>query len=375
MIRNYITFFILFYFLFYGLRLFSQNEINKDSLLNIVNINKENIETTDALNHLAKYYFNRNIDSAILFSKKALLLSQKLSYKQGIADSYRNTGRAFTISGNYKKSFDFFYKALEINEAMNDSLSIGKDYSNIGIVHYYQRDLDKSLIFLKKSLAIYKAKNYEIGLARVYNNIGLVYSDLGKSDSAEMCFNKTIEFAQKTNNLQIETSALGNVARIFMIKKDFNKAIEILLKIPDKAKEINNNSILSVIYANIATAYLSLSKERRNISKKNKYLNYALKYNISALNNAEKLNSNSLRAYAYQGLTQVYKTKKDYKNAFENLEKYTVINDSIFNQEKSEAIVNIEAKYENEKKQLVIKNLQKEKQADFVIIQKRIQLF
>jgi len=371
MIRNSISLFTLFYFLSSGFNLFSQNEIKKDSLLNVVTVNNENIETTDALNQLAKYYFNRNIDSAILFSKRALLLSQKLSYKQGIADSYRNIGRAYTISGKYKKSFDSFYKALEINEAMKDSLGIGKIYSSIGIVHYYQGDLDKSLSFFKQALAIYKTKNYELGLARIYNNIGLVYSDFDKLDTAQMYFNKTIEFAQKTNDLKTETSALGNIARNYMIKKDFNKAVEMLLKIPDKAKKINDYTILSVTYANIAVAYLSLSNEKINVNKKNDYLNNSLKYNMLALNSAERLNSSSLRAYAYQGLTEVYKAMKDYKNAFKNLEKYTEINDSIFNQEKSEAIANIEAKYENEKKQLIITNLQKEKQADSVIIQKK----
>ncbi|MCD6556998.1 MAG: tetratricopeptide repeat protein, partial [Bacteroidales bacterium] len=142
----------------------AQSEINKDSLLNIVNLNTGSTETIEALNQLAKYYFDRNIDTAIIFGKKALVLSQKISYEKGIADSYRNLGRLYTMSGEYKKSFSYFYKALKINEALNDSLSIGKNYSSIGIVHYYQGDIEKALEFCEKTVAIYNTNNYTEGL-------------------------------------------------------------------------------------------------------------------------------------------------------------------------------------------------------------------
>ncbi len=371
MIRKY-CFIILTIFIFFGsFRISAQSEINKDSLFNIINSGKKNIETTKALNQLAKYYFDINIDSAVIFGKQALKLSEEISYQQGIADSYRTIGRTYIVSGNYKNSFDLFYKALEINESMNDSLSMGENYASIGIVHYYQGDLKKALAFCEKALEIYKKENYIQGLAKVYNNIGLIYSDSDKPDSAQIFFDKTIEYAEETGDLKIETSALGNIARNFMMKHNFEKAVEILLKIPEKAEKINDKSILSVTNVNIAAAYLNLAKNESNKTVKNNYIKNALKYNMLALDYAEQLRSNSLRAYAYSGLTDIYKEIHDYKNAFKNLEQYTILNDSIFNREKTKAIADIEAKYENEKKQLIIENLKKEKQADSVIIQKK----
>lgn len=371
MIHKYANILTIIIIFFICSDLSAQSELNIDSLIKIIELNNENTETADALNQAAKYYFDINIDSAIFYGKKALILSKKIVYKKGMADSYRNIGRANTISGNYMKSYDSFYKALEINEGMNDSLSMGKNYASIGIVHFYQRDFDKALSYCKKALKIYKTENYEIGLARIYNNIGLIYSDFNKLDSAQIYYNKTIEFAQKTGDLKIETSALGNIARNYMIKNNFKKAVEILLKIPEKEKSINDKTILSITYANIAIAYLKLGDKEINKNKKNVLYVNSLKYNKMALENAEQLNSNSLCAYAYQGLTDVYKAMHDYKNAFENLEHLNSLNDSIFNQEKTEAIANTEAKYKNEKKQLVIENLQKEKYADAVIIQKK----
>ena len=364
--QAYIVLIIIVFFV--SSKMSAQSEINKDSLSDVIKLNNEDIETVKALNILSEYYLYQNIDSSVFFGKQALELSKKISYKKGIAESYRSIGRTNTISGHYKESLDCFYKALKINEALNDSLSIGKNYSSIGIVHYYQGDIEKALEFCKKTVEIYKTNDYTKGLARVYNNIGFFYSDLDKLDTAEIYFSKTIEIAKKIHDLKVETSALGNIARNLMIKNDYQKAIEIFLKIPGKARKINDKTILAITYANIAVAYLNLAEKK---IYKNAYFDSSLKYNAIALKNAEQLNSNSLKAYAYNGLTGTYKAMHDYKNAFKSLEKYQIINDSIFNQKKTEAIANVEAKYENEKKQLVIENLQKEKQTDLKLIQKK----
>ncbi|MCF6184834.1 MAG: hypothetical protein L3J56_09485, partial [Bacteroidales bacterium] len=105
--------------------------------------------------------------------------------------------------------------------------------------------------------------------------------------------------------------------------------------------------------------------------KKISYADSSLEYAEKALKYAEEVNSNSLRSYAYSSYTEAYKVKNNYRKAFEYLEKFTDVNDSIFNKDKINAIAAIESKYQNEKKQLIIESLQKQKAADNKIIQKQ----
>ena len=44
----------------------------------------------DQLNALSKKYWLKNLDSSVYYAQKALQLSQKLDYKRGMAESYRN---------------------------------------------------------------------------------------------------------------------------------------------------------------------------------------------------------------------------------------------------------------------------------------------
>ncbi len=367
MLKNFLKFYILLFFLLSELILFSQNKIKKDSLLGIVNMYGNDTTAVHALVSLSEIFLYQNSDSALFYCKKASDISEKFSFDKGKAESYRNLGRINTISGHYEEALDYFYEALKVNDKLFDTLSMGNNFASIGIVHYYQHDLDKAMEFFKKAAEIFKTKNVLKELGRVFNNMGLVYSDYNNLDTAQYYFDKTIENAKRIGDTKIEISALGNLARIFLIKKEFGKAVQKFQKLIKKTDTVNDKSTICITYANICSAYLNMIPRNKNIN----YSDSALKYNILAMKYADELNSNTFRLYAYDNFAEIYKKKHEYKKAFENLEKYTTLNDSIFNQEKTKAIANIEAKYENEKKQLIIENLQKEKQADAIIIQKK----
>ncbi len=369
MVRNFIKLFLIFFFLFPKFILFGQEKQNKDSLLQIVNMHEEDTLTVNALTELSELYIYQNIDSALLYSSNALVLSENLLFDTGTAGAYRELGRINTIAGHYKKALNYFYKALKINDKLKDTLNSGRNLAGIGIIHYYQGNLDKSLDFCLNAVEIFKKKNASEDLANVYNNIGLIYSDYHKLDTARIYFDKTITIAKQIGNSKIIISALGNTARIYLFKKEYKKSVNKFLELTKKINSENDKSTLSITYSNISMIYIQLAEKYSE--KKISYADSSLEYAEKALKYAEEVNSNSLRSYAYSSYTEAYKVKNNYRKAFEYLEKFTDVNDSIFNKDKINAIAAIESKYQNEKKQLIIESLQKQKAADNKIIQKQ----
>ncbi|MCF6184835.1 MAG: tetratricopeptide repeat protein [Bacteroidales bacterium] len=147
-------------------------------------MHEEDTLTVNALTELSELYIYQNIDSALLYSSNALVLSENLLFDTGTAGAYRELGRINTIAGHYKKALNYFYKALKINDKLKDTLNSGRNLAGIGIIHYYQGNSDKSLDFCLNAVEIFKKKNASEDLANVYNNIGLIYSDYHKLDTA-----------------------------------------------------------------------------------------------------------------------------------------------------------------------------------------------
>jgi len=81
---------------------------------------------------------------------------------------------------------------------------------------------------------------------------------------------------------------------------------------------------------------------------------------IDAIRRSEKINSTSLRRKAYLALYRVDSARKNYKEALDYYQKSQIMYDSIFSAEKSRQIIEIQEKYESEKKAREIEALQRE---------------
>ena len=94
---------------------------------------------------LGKQFENNYPESALVFYKRALILSKQIKSKLFIAKSSNMIGNNFLDQGKYNEAVEFYLKSLENFEVLNDKLGISKSLNNIGIVYWYQQNYDKTI--------------------------------------------------------------------------------------------------------------------------------------------------------------------------------------------------------------------------------------
>jgi len=158
-----------------------------------------------------------NPNITITNAKKALQLSIKLNYINGIAESYRVIG----VGNSYKNSID------------------------ISIENYLN-----ALSYFKKS------KNLE-GEAKVYNNIGNLYRDIDLKKSLEN-FNKSLKIAEKLNNQNLLAGIYLNIGSANQQNKnytkalsDYKKSLSMFITLNNKLGIIQSNQNMGVLYLNL----------------------------------------------------------------------------------------------------------------------------
>src|ERR1051326_8569979 len=77
---------------------------------------------------------------------------------------------------------------------------------------------------------------------------------------------------------------------------------------------------------------------------------------------AKEIESKEAQWEAYQALSTAYFNLNDFKNAYENHKLSTEVKDSLFNEESSRQIAEMQTKYETEKKEQQISLLSKDKE-------------
>lgn len=363
----------------------------KDSLLQRIQTRPDDIQKIEDYYQLFSLLVYSNSDSALIVAEKQRLLAIKLDSKSGLGRSLNEIGLVYDLKGDFAQANEYYCHALKVFDESKDSSGIGQTYLNLGIINYLTSNYTESSIHYHKAMEIgelikdtnlisnscnnlglimkdmqknraaltYFFRSLKIDLARkdmesaasAYNNIGISYKLLGIYDSALVYFNKALEQREKDNDLEGVAKAKGNIGRVYDATNELNKAIsymqdalKIEVKLGDKLGEAGS-------YINLGEVYL----------KKEEYRTAEM-YLLSGMSLSEQVSRIEYQATACNSLSVLYKKTGDYKKSLEYNEKMVELKDSIMSKESAARLLEIEGKYDFERKNKEIIMLKTEKE-------------
>ena len=323
--------------------------INIDSALNYAKksiILAERLEydklTALVYNTLATVYEAKSeLDSALYFHKKSLTIKINTNDSIGIANTYNNLGIIYDEKGKYLTSLKNYFKALNIYENQNapyDRVSLV--YVNIGIVYKKQKEFNKALSYYHKAIEIYKKNKYKVGEIITISNISSIYLELKDYDTAIKYSKEAAKGFKDLGYSRYITYMDHNIAIAKTGQSKFYEAIAIYKKIIPKFKEENNWFELADAKIGLSNTYFKIN----NFKKANKELQETLR--ISRKN---EFKEKELRVFSL--LSKVSFKMNKYKEAYNYLSEYDKKKDSVFEKEKTKSILELETKYQSEKKE------------------------
>lgn len=208
---------------------------------------------------------------------------------------------------DFKKALPIFNKLLKkypIDEDDRFDLS-----STFGFIKYYEYDFDSAVIYFKKALLYSEKQKNMDGVAVTWNNMGQTYLAAKKYDDALQCFEKSLEIYRSINSKHGEAFALRSLGMGLYRSGKINESV---------------------------TAF-----------KKSLDLSSAIGLKQFAVGSAEYLSN-------------IYREKGDYKNAYEMQSIARAYDDSIHNESTEKAIEELQTKYNFEKKEHEVQLLTQE---------------
>jgi two-component sensor histidine kinase len=280
-------------------------------------------------------------------------------------------------------------------------VNIGRVY--LGNTYYALGEYNKALeIFLETAQYFESTKDTTI-LANVYNGMAAATENSGSDTLTLKYFTIAFELFNAKGDERRSGMALNNMANIYVNRKDYLKAIELLENAYSKVQKSQFTEYRALIGNNLANAL----KEANNLDKADSLYQVVLSglnesddaFNAiyafkglgeidmlqndftSAANNLEKAldlsrknNFITNRDEMLYSLYMIYNQKGQYKKAVEFLHGYTALRDSIFTAEKDKNLNEALQKYEAAKKDKELAQTQLElereslKKRNFLII-------
>ena len=233
-------------------------------------------KTASIYSDLTWYYANISSDSALVYGKKAIIESVKLK----------------------------------------DSVLLSQVYSDLGAVYFRKADYNSSKDSYLKGYQIRKIRNDKIGMAKIAANLANIYNKENKKTLALKSYLESVDYFQKTNNLEAAAMTNANIGSLFMDLKNYNKSM-IYLKKAIQYQELNKQDIgLSTSYLTMGNIYFRLKDtinalkfyDKSSIASKKSGNNVALS---SALNNISNIkinqNKNAEATKSIEKSTQIIK--------------------------------------------------------------------
>lgn len=230
-----------------------------------------------------------------------------------MASAYNNIAVDFKDLKDYQSSIRYHQLSLEIKMKTGDKRGIAFSYSNLGNVYRNLNDYKRALEYLNQSLMLRREMGDKKGISQDLQNIGIVYRHQKKYEAAFKNYMQSLVLKREIGDSKGEAVIYFNTAQLMLDQEKVNETLDFLSKAEELAIKVNSKDLLADIL--------------------------------------------TLRSQALE-------QSKNHKEALDNLKRSVAINDSLMTVEKSKQIVELQTKYETEKKDKLIiqKNLELEKQ-------------
>ncbi|GEM_PF-671823 len=310
----------------------------KEALVLSRSVNDVNQVAQAYLNIGNGFYNFRDYRSSLLYFDSSLNEAKKANDSKAVSAALTNIGAAWEGQGKYQKSLEYFLEALKINTSINDSVGIGKSYNNIGNIYYYLETPQSALDHYQKALEIFK-KLHNISLTNaLVNNVGMIYSVMGKPEQALASFKEFLAYCEQNNDIEGKAMALNNIGSLYFDSQMYQDALSYFLQSYKISDELGITGPNTLYY--IGSAYKRMGN-----------MNEALMFFTKAVNIARNKHLLDDLRNSYEALHQTYAKIGNYKDAYENALLFQAINDSLSKEKYSKQMLEIQTKYETQKKE------------------------
>ncbi len=292
-------------------------------------------------------FTSRNFTEAIKFYEKALPLFRQLSDTMNMTTCYSYIGISNFNMSKSKEAIASYLEGLKLSK--NDPDYSAELLANIGLVHDEMDNFSEAIRYFRKAVSLNQSIRDTGSLAVDYDYLGAAYARMKIPDSAVVNYHKALHYFKKIKRTDRYAISLSNIATVFPNYPDsLDKAINYFNLAWKKFQELGWLHYEADIQHGIGKVLAKQGKYDEAISSYKKSIELAFRFKREFL----------LKKQIYQGLSEAYQKKGNYKLAFENQILYAQFNDSAVQKQNFEQIANLEKQYESNRKENEIIQLQ-----------------
>jgi len=266
--------------------------------------------------------------------------SKKIGFQKGIASALYVKAISFALEGQFENSLKNMIDASTIYQEIGNRIGYAKCIGGQGNIFYFMDDMANAQKYYEEAYKIYKEEKSDVGMASCIGNLGLICHQSKQFEKALKYQLEGLKLEEKAGNKRGIAISHISISSVLLDLKRFSEAKKHALTSIKYAKEIADTNATSDAMIRLAECY----RLTQQFDSAQFYLNESIRI-------AEKIKDYHQLSYALQIQTDLYDSLGFYFNAFKTQKRLMVVKDSLLNKEKTAQMVEMQTKFESEKKE------------------------
>ncbi len=297
-----------------------------------------------SLNYSGIVEFSReNYLEAEQFYYRSIEVFKEIPYPRGIAANYNNIGNIYHHLGEFDRTVQFHMQALDIFEEIRDTLSMIFNLNNLGTLYYDNNQYEAAIDFYLRSSVLLEGMQDTVRLIDTYVNLANTYNRQKDFEKAALYLNRADLIHKPGVNLYGSLLLSDAKRELQFSRGNYMEAFKYSGESLELAEELGSAYDYTRVLTTRGEILLELGRSSEALFTYNQAIDTARKHRY--LNLLERL---------YAGRAALYENQGQYSYAYRDLSELSMVRDSLYKKERQEIIHEMEARYQNAKKQQLI---------------------
>jgi tetratricopeptide (TPR) repeat protein len=372
-----------------------------NELESILQKSTDHTEKFDAYLELYELYEVPDIDQAKAYLDEAMKLAKQNNYQTGVGKAYIYYGDYYIELGELEKAADMYSSGKEVYETIKDSSGLAKYWNGMGTIETYKGDFEAALGNFIEAAKLYEQIKDTMGLVMAYHNIGGMNFQQERFDKALEYWNKGLELEHMIQDSIGIILSLDAISLVHTVQGNYQEALNMQYAALDLAKLSGTKEEVATVLNNIGAQHqylhqfdsaqyyfvwsLELNKEINEkydiipqyinlgqIAYKQQDGKTAKAYFDTSLALSKEIGSALFIQHSYGGLADANKVLGNYEEAFEWLDKWYHLKDSLSGEDVKIELNKLQEKYEAEQKDKELQQMKKREAYALLVADRRM---
>ncbi|MEZ4772924.1 MAG: sensor histidine kinase [Bacteroidia bacterium] len=351
-----------------------------DSLIAALRTAKDDTSQLRLLGDITWSFYGSDREQALKYADEAVVIAERVADRRWLAQAYSDRGAMYMVFGNNEQALTDYQKTLDIRIQLGLLEKAAATRTNIATIRFRRGEIQEAIDLQLQAIRVFEAKNQAIPLCQSYGNLANYYSEILDWKTSRIYAEKAYLIADSLNIAQMKAATLFSIAKSYEPEKRYRDMIRLLLRCLEVYEAEGIKTEAASLYGSLGNCYANIGATDSAIL----YIRQAVEISTATQDTGRMAYSHVLlgrllvaegktaaaktaleqglyfarisrrrkeMADASRWLGEAYQQEGTYDKAYQALNTYVQLQDSILNQAHQEEIARLQVTFETERKE------------------------